>query len=171
MPPRSGLFDNRSYMRKLLISMLCIASLGGCAYRIDVQQGNVIEDDAVRQLRPGMNRRQVRFLMGTPLVHDVFHDDRWDYVYLMIPGKGEPERRHIALFFEGDVLKDIRGDLPPAVEAAPPKARTDTVVVPPRKPKPRGLLTRLWYALGLGNDENLDEPPPAREAPSAPHSH
>ncbi|RLA04026.1 MAG: outer membrane protein assembly factor BamE, partial [Gammaproteobacteria bacterium] len=80
-------------MKKLLIIMTCIASLtiAACSryhlvHKIDVQQGNVITQDEVNLLEPGMNRRQVQFVMGSPMIADVFHQDRWDYVYLLEPG-------------------------------------------------------------------------------------
>ena len=76
-------------------------------YKIDVQQGNALEQKKVEELRVGMSKEQVRFLLGTPLVQDVFHPDRWDYVYDFIPGYGERERRHIAVFFNGDTVAEI----------------------------------------------------------------
>ena len=94
-------------MRKLLISVLGSATLlvAACAvHKVEVQQGNVIEEKNVAQLKPGMTRKQVRFLMGTPLVEDPFHHNRWDYIYsLRIEGKLEMQAR-VTMFFDGDTL-------------------------------------------------------------------
>ena len=95
------MLEMATYMQKLLISSVLIASfLGGCGpvervpfiHRIDVQQGNVITQEMVDRLTPGMSKRQARFTLGSPMVADLFHQDRWDYVYRMTPGKGEPEQ-------------------------------------------------------------------------------
>ena len=81
-------------------------------YRIDIRQGNYVDQAMVSQLRQGMTREQVRFVLGTPLIADMFHDDRWDYVYLFEPGRGSgAEKRRISLFFEDDRLQYIDGDV------------------------------------------------------------
>ena len=152
-------------MRKLLIYSLLGATFvtSGCsretrfpfAHRIDVQQGNVLTQDAVNQLRPGMSQRQVRFLLGTPLLSDPFHLDRWDYVYLMHYGNGKTEEKRVSVFFEQDKLTRIEGTMHPGAkpEEVETSAKVTTVTVPPQKRKPRGWLTRFWYWLGFGGDE------------------
>ncbi len=80
-------------------------------YRIDVRQGNYVDQSMVSQLRRGMTRDQVRFALGTPLVVDMFRADRWDYVYLFQPGRGQPERRVVSVFFVDDVLDRLEGDV------------------------------------------------------------
>lgn len=80
-------------------------------YRIDVRQGNYVDQSMVAQLRRGMTRDQVRFVLGTPLIVDVFRDDRWDYVYLFQPGRGRPEQRVISVFFVDDLLDRVAGDV------------------------------------------------------------
>lgn len=94
-------------------------------YRIDVQQGNALEQESVDKLKPGLTRSQVRFLLGTPLVVDPFHANRWDYVYNFRKGGKLTEERRLVLFFNGDVLARIeaegfppRGDVPEAQPAA-----------------------------------------------------
>jgi outer membrane protein assembly factor BamE len=87
-------------------------------YRIDVRQGNYVDQEMVAQLRRGMTREQVRFVLGTPLVVDMFRNDRWDYVYLFTKGHGEPEQRVISVFFAGDALDRVAGD----VQAGDPQA-------------------------------------------------
>jgi outer membrane protein assembly factor BamE len=108
-----------------------LLALAGCgsltkwleSYTIDIQQGNYVSQDMVSQLKLGMSKEQVRFVLGTPLVTDIFHADRWDYVYYhKIPGGGS-ERRGLAVFFkDGKLARVVRdvdaasNDLKPAGE-------------------------------------------------------
>lgn len=96
-------------------------TLGACSsvprivseYRIDVQQGNVLTQDMVAQLRPGLTRDQVRFLLGTPMLVDMFHADRWDYVYRLKKGRDNSvETRRFTVFFDGEgKLYRVAGDV------------------------------------------------------------
>ena len=98
-------------------------------YRIDVRQGNLVTQEMVDQLKPGLSRDQVRFILGTPLIADVFHADRWDYVYRFQPGHGRSEQRRLSVFFVDDRLARVEGDVIPAEghravgEAARPSTR------------------------------------------------
>lgn len=150
-------------MRKLLIPGVFIATLlNGCGsvdklpfvHRIDVQQGNVITQENVDQLKPGMTKRQVRFTLGSPMITDTFHADRWDYVYRMEPGKGEIEQKRISLRFKNDALIGIDGDYRPNPQPALAAANkpSTTVVVPPQDRKAAGVLTRIWQWFGFGKD-------------------
>jgi len=96
----------------LLALVLQLSACGWLApYRMDIQQGNFVSQEMVLQLRRGMTRDQVRFLLGTPLVTDIFHADRWDYVYFL-DRPGEPRRqRRLAVFFEADKLARVEGDI------------------------------------------------------------
>lgn len=96
-------------MRNLLILILPILlGLAGCSvYRVDIQQGNTLEAEQVDQLQIGMSREQVTFLLGTPLVHDPFHPDRWDYVYSFKPGGRTVKSRHLTLYFDNNTLARI----------------------------------------------------------------
>ena len=94
--------------------------LGGCAveryfleYRINVQQGNLVEQKQIVQLRPGMTRDQVRFVLGTPLLQDPFHAERWDYVYRFENGQtGEITMRNIFMYFNSaGLLQRVGGDV------------------------------------------------------------
>lgn len=94
-------------------------ALAGCGwlgpYRMEIQQGNYITQDKVSQLRPGLTREQVKFLLGTPLITDVFHPDRWDYVFVRERSNfGAQEQRRLTLFFEDDLLRRVEGDVVPA---------------------------------------------------------
>lgn len=82
--------------------------LTACAYKLDVQQGNYLDADTVAQVQEGMTRKQVRFLLGTPMIEDPFHADRWDYVYFFKPGRrGKPEERHLAVYFSADSVTRV----------------------------------------------------------------
>ena len=108
---------------KLLLTSLSLTgllALAGCSfpgvYKIDIQQGNVVTQDMIDQLRPGMTRRQVRFIMGNPLITDTFHRDRWDYLYSIQPGGGQRYQEHVSLVFDGnDQLIGLAGDFLPGV--------------------------------------------------------
>ena len=141
-------------MKKLLIITTCIASLSLAAcsryhliHKIDVQQGNVITQEDVNQLEPGMNRRQVQFIMGSPMVADVFHQDRWDYIYMLEPGYGERTQERVTLFFENDELARISGTLRPdeAGAAANTRPQQVTLVVPPEERIDPGIFNKLWH--------------------------
>lgn len=79
-------------------------------YRIDIPQGNIITQEMVDQLRPGLTKRQVTFILGTPLVRDTFDQDRWDYVYSFQPGGGERVQERLTVYFENDQLVRFEGD-------------------------------------------------------------
>ncbi|MEZ5626835.1 MAG: outer membrane protein assembly factor BamE [Rhodocyclaceae bacterium] len=103
---------------KLMTAMAAALLIAGCSvtdylrpYRIDVRQGNYVTQEMVSNLKKGMSRDQVRFALGTPLLTDAFHADRWDYVYRFAPGKGEPEQRVLTLYFDGDQLARVEGDV------------------------------------------------------------
>lgn len=100
--------------------------LAGCSsavpsfYKLDVRQGNYIDPASVERLQIGMSKRQVQFLLGTPLINDPFHQQRWDYLYSFRPeGGDEIDKRHLKLFFEGDTLARIEGDITPPPDSPP----------------------------------------------------
>jgi outer membrane protein assembly factor BamE len=104
--------------------MLLLLQLAGCGwlapYRIDIQQGNFVSQEMVARLKRGMTKEQVRFVLGTPLVTDIFHADRWDFVYLLDrPGQPRVQRR-LAVFFADDRLSRLEGDVVAAAGAAEP---------------------------------------------------
>tara|TARA_B100001057_G_scaffold490966_1_gene580240 strand:+ start:842 stop:1258 length:417 start_codon:yes stop_codon:yes gene_type:complete len=82
-------------------------------YKIGIAQGNIITQDMVDQLRPGMSKRQVVFVMGTPLVRDPYHQDRWDYIYSFQPGGGVRGQERISVLFVDDELVSFTGDFVP----------------------------------------------------------
>ncbi len=101
-----------------LILLAFIAS--GCSslkfpgvYRIAVMQGNIIDQKKVDQLKLGMTKRQVQYVMGTPLLTDVFHEDRWDYIYQLRRGDKQLRDKRFTLYFESDALVRYDGDYEP----------------------------------------------------------
>nr|VFK39154.1 MAG: Outer membrane protein assembly factor BamE, lipoprotein component of the BamABCDE complex [Candidatus Kentron sp. SD]VFK39816.1 MAG: Outer membrane protein assembly factor BamE, lipoprotein component of the BamABCDE complex [Candidatus Kentron sp. SD]VFK78831.1 MAG: Outer membrane protein assembly factor BamE, lipoprotein component of the BamABCDE complex [Candidatus Kentron sp. SD] len=83
-------------------------ALSGIIYKIDIQQGNVVTQEMLDKLERGMDKRKVRFILGTPLVVGVFNKDRWDYVYSFQSGGGDREQSSLSLFFENDELRYIK---------------------------------------------------------------
>jgi outer membrane protein assembly factor BamE len=102
-------------IRSTLTALLCAWVLTGCflkPHKIDVQQGNFLDQEAISKLKPGMSRSQVRFLLGTPLITDPFHPERWDYMYIHRKGGKLKEEKRLTLFFDGDKLLRATTDLP-----------------------------------------------------------
>jgi outer membrane protein assembly factor BamE len=98
------------------------AALGsGCVYRMDIQQGNYLEGKTVDQLQVGMTRSQVRYLLGTPMVPDLFDKDRWDYLYYFQRGRlKRPEQRHVIVYFKDDKVTSFdRDNVPQSAPQAP----------------------------------------------------
>jgi outer membrane protein assembly factor BamE len=98
--------------RALLLPALAALALSGCVYRIDIQQGNLLDDDDIAQVDIGMTKSQVQFLLGTPMVADSFHRDRWDYAYYYRRGRSpDVVKRWIVVYFENDRVARIERDL------------------------------------------------------------
>lgn len=104
------------------LALLLLPLLTACSYltphRIEIQQGNLVTQDMLAQLKPGMTPAQVRFVLGTPLVVDPFRDNRWDYVYSLKQKGKAVEQRRVTVVFQQGVLKGVEGD----VAAVPGKA-------------------------------------------------
>lgn len=82
-------------------------------YKIDIQQGNFVSKEMISQLREGMTRDQVRFVLGTPMLSDIFHADRWYYPFRIQKGNGEMAASRVTVFFKNDLLERFEGgDLP-----------------------------------------------------------
>lgn len=96
--------------RSLILALLAAAAfLGGCVYRPDIQQGNLLSVKDIEQVQVGMTRSQVRFLLGTPMVSDPFAPQRWDYVYRMEFGRRRfVDEAHLIVFFEGDKVVRVQ---------------------------------------------------------------
>ncbi|MDH3643331.1 MAG: outer membrane protein assembly factor BamE [Gammaproteobacteria bacterium] len=107
-----------------LLLVLSLLAAAGCSFKmpklgfprvhkITVQQGNVITQEMIDQLKPGMTRSQVAFVMGEPIFRNSFDDDRWDYIYTVeVPGRYHDDRR-VSLYFDNDLLAYFTGDYVP----------------------------------------------------------
>jgi outer membrane protein assembly factor BamE len=104
-------------LQRILLGMALGAAAAGCVYRINIQQGNFLDQAAVEQVKAGMTRSQVRYLLGTPMVADPFDKERWDYIYYLKKGRSRHvDSRRVTVYFDGD--KVARLDKPTAAEAA-----------------------------------------------------
>lgn len=108
---------------RVLLSLIVLLALTGCSslrfpgvYRINVEQGNIITEEMIGQLKPGMSRRQVRYILGTPLVEDSFNRDRWDYVYVLRNGNTIITEDTLSVYFEGDTLERYSSSIDPMAE-------------------------------------------------------
>lgn len=116
-------------------ALLLAALLSGCGsnigfpgvYRIDVEQGNIVTEEMAEQLKLGMTRRQVRFVLGTPLIEDTFNPDRWDYRYTIRNGLNTIRDNRLSVFFDGDSLSKVEGTMLPTW-AQPETAETADAV-------------------------------------------
>jgi outer membrane protein assembly factor BamE len=153
------------------LAALAALALGGCStywhtaggffdyftpYRIDIVQGNVVTREELERVRPGMSRTQVRDALGTPLLTDIFHADRWDYLFTIRRQGTEPQRRSIVLRFKGDVLDSID---------APPDLPSERDFVASITRERRTVEPRV---LELSEEQRQALPvPPRRDAPAA----
>lgn len=157
-------------MRNLLTSFLALslASLFGCStsptekahrtsmleslpfvYRMTVQQGNIITEKMVDALQTGMTKVQVRYLLGTPLLMDMFHTDRWDYTYTIRRGHNPMEIKRLTIWFQDDAVTRIDGDMQPDPQRAASRTDEPVVVSVPDWKDNRGLFSRAASRVGL----------------------
>jgi outer membrane protein assembly factor BamE len=121
-------------------------------YRPTIQQGNVVSQEQINALQPGMSKRQVRFVLGTPMLDDVFHADRWDYVFTLGEGSRPKEMQRVTLFFSDDRLARITGDLSPQPESEQTPPDREIVVSVPDWEEPNKSLFRRF--IDLFDDED-----------------
>lgn len=151
------------------MTVLLLAGASACStvprivneYKIDIQQGNVLTQDMVSQLRPGLTKDQVRYILGTPVLMDMFHANRWDYVYSLRKGNtGETERRKFSTFFDADgKLIRVAGDVTAATaaDASASVSRMQELdlgsvganVVAPAPADERGFFGKLFEKVGF----------------------
>jgi outer membrane protein assembly factor BamE len=110
----------------------CSGGIPG-VYRIPIQQGNVITVEMLQELKLGMDKRKVKFVLGTPLVTDVFHLDRWDYYYSYRPGHGDTVQQRASLFFDNDRLARIDADIDSGIDFHTVTHATENVLIVPEK--------------------------------------
>lgn len=101
-------------MRKTLATTIVLGFLlfaGGCVYQASLSQGNLLKQEDIDQVEVGMTRNQVRFLLGTPMIDDPFHDDRWDYVYFLRIGNEKATfKRWVSIYYDNDNVTEILKD-------------------------------------------------------------
>ena len=135
-----------------LAALIAIQSACIKTHRIDIQQGNVITGSEVSRLTPGMTKREVRYILGTPLVVDPFHQNRWDYFYsLEVRGK-ETIQRRITIVFENDQMKEILGDVPANTEAAGEEELGGTIVKESQR-EDKGFFAKTWDKIRNKDDK------------------
>lgn len=175
---------------KVILPLLLIFStlLAGCGasapalkpFKMDIQQGNVVTSKMLLQLKPGMTKSQVRFIMGTPLIVDSFHKDRWDYFYQMRQAGKIVEQRRVILDFDKDLLTKVRGDVVPQGTAGAATgnessiAKTITVEPKPKQEKSWADKLKFWKKdepakeaeKPSGAQEKIDAPETNKQAPA-----
>jgi outer membrane protein assembly factor BamE len=123
-------------------------------YTIDIEQGNMIDQAMVDQLRPNMSKRQVLYIMGSPMLSDTFHEQRWDYLYSDQPGGEARLQKRISLYFNGDNLAGVQGDFRPS-QLPVIKESTETTVDIPK----RDLDRTMWEKItGVFGSEDSSKP-------------
>ncbi|GAB4057985.1 hypothetical protein GCM10028811_06720 [Uliginosibacterium sediminicola] len=114
----------------LLTLPACSWTKGLGIYRMDVRQGNYVSQEMLAQLKQGLTEEQVRFIMGSPLLLDPFHANRWDYVYRFAPAGKLTEQKRITLIFKDGKLLSIEGDVVPALALSAPVVQSAPVAAP-----------------------------------------
>ena len=115
-------------MRFIVVALLCVL-LAACIHRIDIQQGNYVTQDLVDRLKPGMTKAEVKGLLGTPLLSDAFHGNRWDYFFSNQVARRNKETATLSVFFENEKVVSFTGQGRPAGDSP---ARTA-----PETPRPQ----------------------------------
>lgn len=102
------LFANRNLLLPVLL-LAAVLAMTGCVYRATISQGNIVVEEDLDQVELGMTRNQVRFLLGTPMVDDPFHADRWDYIYYVKIGRRDATaKRWVSILFTDETVSEIR---------------------------------------------------------------
>ena len=108
-----------------LIPILLLSLAAGCVHKIDVQQGNYVTQDLVDKLQPGMTKAEVKGILGTPLLTDAFHANRWDYFFSNKPNRMPEERSRVSIFFKDEKLVEVQGSGRP-VGTSPSRSAPET---------------------------------------------
>mgnify|MGYP003867212625 CR=1 FL=1 len=163
---------------KKLLTLIMLIIIAGCGvsmqtikpFKMDIQQGNVVTSEMLLKLRPGMTRSQVKYILGTPLLVDSFHSNRWDYFYQLRKQGKVVNQRRVILDFEGGLLAHVRGDVVP--EGAEIKALP--MVEPVVKPEPELVdvkaAEKMEKAVKVLKEKSITRVPSAADAPTMPVS-
>ena len=139
-------------MQKILILVLTAVLVTGCSWspfdsvvhKIDIKQGNIIDQTDIDQLRPGMEKRQVRFIMGTPMIVDTFNQNRWEYIYRQHrSGSAPTENTRVSLYFDNDKLVRIEGDLRPLPVDESVVKKSEIIEVPLKEKEDKSIVKRV----------------------------
>ena len=156
--------------KTLLPVVLILMMLAGCSaprmrlpsigdlpfvHKIDVQQGNVITQEMVAQLRKGMDKKKVQFIMGTPIILDTFNNSRWDYIYTSQHRGGDIEKRHVTLVFADEKLDRVEGNVTAAAGEIEVELHQDTTVDVPKN-SGRGVMARIKETIPFTGDKEED---------------
>jgi len=101
----------RTLIKIILVTIINLWLVGCSVYKIDVQQGNTLDQEQIDQIKLGMSHKQVSFVLGSPMLQDPFHPNRWDYVYSFKPGHGELFKQRLSLFFDQEKLVQIENQI------------------------------------------------------------
>ena len=145
--------------------VLCSLALAGCnlIYKIDVQQGNYVTEDVVARVKTGMTKAEVRQILGTPLVADIFHGNRWDYYFSSVKNHKAENRTLLSVFFENDKVVAVKGDSHPP--APPPVGQASAAGAPTAAPA--AAPASAAPASAPASSAPAPAPPPAA-APASP---
>jgi outer membrane protein assembly factor BamE len=124
-----------------LAACICLHGCGYFVYKMDVQQGNYVTQDVVGRVKTGMTKAEVRQVLGTPLLSDPFHANRWDYYFSSEKGRHKEDRTQLSIFFENDRVVSVKGEgrppaPPPVGQAAPQQGAPAPAVPPPSAASP-----------------------------------
>lgn len=125
----------------------CVLALSGCLrpYKMDIQQGNIVTQDMIDKLKPGMSQREVRFVLGSPMIEDPFHANRWDYAYVLKKGRDPNiEKRVVTVLFEDGKLASVDGDAAVQVESEREKLTNPKSLDPKKAKKRKGRFKDFW---------------------------
>jgi outer membrane protein assembly factor BamE len=157
-------FSAHKIPHRLAVILFC-AALSACSwnfpYSIPIQQGNVITVEMIQELELGMDKRKVRFVLGTPLVTDAFHQDRWDYFYSYEHGFADRVQQRASLFFEGDQLVRIDANIDSRIDFHTVTDASENVIIVPEKEK-GGFFAALTPAFIAREEEEAREEEIAR---------
>jgi len=163
-------------MKRLALPTILLAAgallASGCVYKMNIQQGNYLVPDSVSQLKEGMTRSQVRFLLGTPMVPDAFNEDRWDYYYFFSSQKiKEPLKRRLTVYFADDKVARLENQGVPTqadleqLERDLRKAMADAKIKNPEKSVWKRMFGRNKKATTATPSSPATPASPAEKAP------
>jgi len=125
-------------------------------YTIPIQQGNIVDQTMIDQLRPNMTERQVLYILGSPMLVDTFHQKRWDYLYSNQPSGEDRQQKRVSIFFNQDnLVTGVQGDFKPSPTPVNKPSEETTIDVPKRE-----IERTMWQKIkGLFGFDDIDDSP------------